>query len=162
MPLRAPHPKTIVVAALSAGLIALLAYFVAMDLVVLPRAEATLDRAVVRLEAPAALAVGDRGTLVFRVDNRANREAVRFRDVVATQELADALRFDGEALLAQGAIQEGARIVWNREIPGGGEAELVLPFQAKRAGRHAGALLVLCEVPRMTKGRSFPLMLEVR
>ncbi len=162
MSLRTPHPKTIVVGVLCAALVALAAYFAAMEFLVLPRAEATLDRLAVRLEAPATLAVGERGTLVFRVDNRANRQPVRFRDVVATQELADLLRFDGQALRAQGASLEGLRIVWNREIPAGAAVELALPFQPKRAGRHAGALLVLFEVPRMTKGRSFPLTLEVR
>ena len=138
-----------------------MAYFAIMDLVVLPRAEATLDRAVVRLEAPPALAVGERGALLLRVDNRANRESVRLRDVVASEPLADLVRFDGEALRAQGAMQEGPRIVWNREVPGGGNVELALPFQAKRAGRHTGALFVLFEVPRMTKGRSFAVTIEV-
>ncbi len=130
---------------------------------VLPRAEATLDRTAVRLEGPAAaLAVGERGALVLRVDNRANRHPVRLRDVLVEPTLARLVHFDGEALRAQGASQEGDRIVWNREVPGGGAAEMTLPFQARTAGRQAGALLVLFEVPRMTKGRSLPLALEVR
>ncbi len=161
--MRAPHPKTIVVGLLSAGLVALAAYFAAMDFVVLPRAEATLDRTAVRLEGPAgALAVGERGALVLRVDNLANRDPVRLRDVLMEPSLARLVHFDGEGLRAQGASQEGNRIAWNREIPGGGAAEMTLPFQARTAGRQEGALLVLFEVPRMTKGRSLPLTIEVR
>ena len=162
MPLRIPHPKTIVVGLLSASLAALVAYFAIMDFVVLPRAEATLDRTVVHLEAPTALAMGERGALAFRVDNRANRDPVRLRDVLLPADLARLILFDGAALAAQNASLEANRVVWNRQIPGGGFADLNLPFEARRAGRHEGTLLVLFEVPRMTKGRSFPFTIEVR
>jgi hypothetical protein len=160
--MRAPHPKTIVVGLLSAGFVVLVAYFVVMGLVTLPRAEATLDRAAVRLEGPAALAAGEPGALVLHVDNRANRDAVRFRDVLVSPNVTELVYFDGRALRAQGAALEGDRITWNREIPGGGTAELRLPFQARTAGRREGALLLLFEVPRMTKGKSLPLIIEVR
>lgn len=161
--MRAPHPKTVVVGLLSAGMAALAVYFFLMNLVVLPRAEATLDRIAVRLEVPAGpLAVDAPGALVVRVDNRANRSPVRLRDLLLTPNLAELIHFEGQGLGAQGASEEGDRIVWNREVPGGGAAELRLPFRARRGGRRDGALLVLFEVPRMTKGRSLPLTLEVR
>jgi len=160
--MRAPHPKTIIVALLSAGFVILAAYFIVMNVVTLPRAEATLDRAAVRLEAPPALVLGERGALVLHVDNRANRDAVRFRDVLVSPSLTELLHFGGETLRAQGASQEGDRITWNRDVPGGSAAEITLPFQARKAGRHQGALLVLFEVPRMTKGKSVPLTIEVR
>lgn len=162
MPMRLPHPKTIVVALLSAGLVVLAAYFILMDLVVIPRAEATIDRVGLRLEAPAALAAGERGTLVLRVDNRDNSEPVKFRDAMLTPELAGLVRFDHQALRALGAQAEGGRVVWDREIPAGGHAEFALPFHAAAAGRRAGTLRVLFEVPRVTKGRFLPLTIEVR
>jgi hypothetical protein len=158
--MRVPHPKTVVVGLLSSVLIAGLAYFAAMFLVLLPRAEATLDRTAVRLEVPGPLGVGERGTLLLRVDNRANRDPVRLRDALPSPGLAEALRFDGEGVRAQGAVLEGPRVVWNREIPGGGAADVSLPFYSRRAGRHEGSLLVLLDVPRMTKGRSLPLTIE--
>ena len=161
--MRAPHPKTIIVGLLSAGLVLLAGYFAAMDFVVLPRAEATLDRTAVRLEGPAAaLAVGERGTLVLRVDNRTNRDPVRLRDALLSPAVAEAVRLDGEALRAQGAALDGPRVIWDREIPAGSAVDLALPFHARRAGRHVGSLLVLLDVPRMTKGRSLPLAIEVR
>ncbi len=161
--MRTPHPKTVVVALLSAGLIAVLVYFAAMFFVVLPRAEATLDRAEVRLEPPPGpLGVGERGILLLSVDNRANRDAVRLRAVLVSPNLAELVHFDGEALRAQGARLEADRITWNREIPGGSAAQFTLIFQARKAGRDGGPVLMLFEVPRMSKGRAVPLTLEVR
>jgi len=160
--MRLPHPKIVVVGLLSAGFVALAVYFAAMNVVALPRAEATLDRTAVSLEAPPALAVGERGALVLHVDNRANSDAVRFRDALVSPSVTALVRFDDQAIGAQGAMLEGDRITWNREIPGGGAAELRLPFQAHKAGRRDGALLLLFQVPRMTKGKSLPLTIEVR
>ncbi len=160
--MRSPHPKTVVVGLLSAGFVVLAAYFVVMNVVTLPRAEATLDRAAVRLEAPPALAVGQQGALVLYVDNRANRDPVRLRDALVSPNVTQLITFEGQALRIQGAAREGDRIIWNREIPGGAAAELRLPFQARNAGRQEGALLLLFEVPRMTKGKALPFSLEVR
>ena len=157
-----PHPKTILVGLLSAGFVVLAGYFVVMNVVTLPRAEATLDRAAVRLEGPPALAVGEQGALVLHVDNRANRDAVRLRDMLVTPNVSELVHLDGRALSGQGAALDGDRITWNREVPGGGAAELSLPFQARKAGRSQGALLLLFEVPRMTKGKALPLTIEVR
>lgn len=160
--MRPPHPKTVVVGLLSAVLLALVAYFAVMDLVVLPRAEATLDRTEVHLQGPGVVAEGERGTWTLRVDNRANTDPVRVRDLVLDPALAEAVRLDGQALQAQGARLEGPRIVWEREVPGGRSVEVAVPFQARRPGRHGGSVRVLFEVPRMTKGRVLPLNIEVR
>lgn len=162
MAFRAPHPKTIVVGLLSAGLVLLAAYFLTMDLVVIPRAEGTIDRVGLILEGPVALAVGEGGRMVLRIDNANNSQPVRFRDVLLEPEVADLIRIDARALREQGAQAEGARVVWEREIPAGGRAELVVPFHAARQGRRAGSLRVLFEVPRLTKGRILPLTIEVR
>ncbi len=99
---------------------------------------------------------------MLRVDNRDNSEPVKFRDAMLTPELAGLVRFDHQALRALGAQAEGGRVVWDREIPAGGHAEFALPFHAAAAGRQAGTLRVLFEVPRVTKGRFLPLTIEVR
>ena len=161
--MRTPHPKAIVVGLLSAGLVFLAGYFIVMDRVFLPRAEATLDRVQLHLEpAPRPLGVGKRGMLFLSVDNRANHDSVRLRDALLSPSLADVVRFDGETFTAQGAVLDGPRVVWNREISGGGSVDLPLTFYARKAGRYEGAVLVLLDVPRMTKGRSLPLTIEVR
>jgi hypothetical protein len=161
--MRFPHPKTCIVGALAGGLIVLFGYFAVMWIMVLPRAEATIDRVAVRVDAPGPLAVGERAIVTLRLDNRGNTDPVRFRDVLLPPEMARRVRIDGAAVRAQGAsLEAGPRIVWDREVPGGGAADLALPFEAREAGRYEGVLLVLFEVPRLTKGRSLPLTLEIR
>ncbi len=160
--MRLTERKTLVAGLVSAVFIVLALYFIIANVTAVPRAEATLDRVAVRLEAPPPVPVGARGSLMLVVDNRANRVPVRFRDILASPNLTELIRFDAGALREEGASLEGDRITWNREIPGGGTANFRLPFQASKAGEHRGALLLLFEVPRLTKGKSVPLVLEVR
>lgn len=162
MAIRATSVKALLVGLLSAGFLVLAGYFLVMDLVVIPRAEATIDRVGLHLAGPEGLAAGGRGALLLRVDNSENPEPVTLRDVVLAPQLAALVRLDGPALRAQAARLEGDRAVWDRQIPAGGRTDFTLPLHAVRAGRQAGAVRVLFQVPRLTKGRILPLTIEVR